>query len=127
MCTLGIDDYTKLKVYRTISLLSGIGKVVEIVVAELLVEKAERRELLVDGHYVSRKMRLAIDAVAIMVDRAHAAQREGHKAGVLLMDIKAAFPSVEIGRLIHTMGMNGMDGGLIQWTASFSQSELSKW
>jgi len=38
-----------------------------------------------------------------MVDRAHAAWRDGHIAGVLLMDIKAAFPSVAKGRLVNLM------------------------
>ena len=99
----GKDDYTKLKVYRSISLLSCLGKVVEKVVAELLAEEAERRGLLRDGQYGSRKRWSAIDSAAVMVDRAHPAWREGSIADVLLMDIKAAFPSVGRGRLIHTM------------------------
>jgi len=39
----GKDNYTKLKVYHSNSLLSCMGKVVEKVVAELLAEEAERR------------------------------------------------------------------------------------
>ena len=39
----GKDDYTQLKAYRSILLLSCMGKVVENVVAELLSEEAERR------------------------------------------------------------------------------------
>jgi hypothetical protein len=113
------DDYTKLKAYRSISLLSCMGKVVEKVVAELLAEEAERRGLLRDSQYGSRKRRSAIHTVGIMVDRAHAAWREGSIAGVLLMDIKAAFPSVARGRMIHTMRGMGMDGDLIRWMASF--------
>ena len=94
------------------------GKVVEKVVTALLAEEAERRRLLSNGHYGSRKRRSAIEAAAIIVDRVHAAWREGHIAGVPLMDIKAAFPSVRRGRLIHTMRGKRMDGDLIQWTAS---------
>jgi len=44
----GKDDYTKLKAYRSISLLSCMGKVLEIVAAEQLSEEAERRGLLSD-------------------------------------------------------------------------------
>jgi len=44
MSKQGKDDYTKLKAYRSISTLSGIGKVVEKVVPELITEEAERRE-----------------------------------------------------------------------------------
>jgi len=83
----GKDDYTKLKAFRSISLLSCMGKVVEKVVAELLSEEAERRGLLSDGQFASRKGRSAIDAAAIMVDRAHAAWTNGQITGVLLMDI----------------------------------------
>jgi len=54
-----------------------------------------------------------------MVDTAHAAWREGQIAGVHLMDIKAAFPSIGRGRLIDTMRGKGMDGDHIQWTVSF--------
>jgi hypothetical protein len=117
------DDYTKLKAYRSISLLSCMRMVIEKVVAELLVEEAERRGLLSDSHFGSRKRRSAIDAAANMVDRAHAVWTEGSVAWVILMDIKAAFPSVGRGRLVHTMKGKGIDGDLIRWTARF----LSDW
>jgi len=115
----GKDHYTQLKAYRSISLLRCMGKVVEKVVAELLSDEAERRGLLSDGQFGSRRGRSAIDAVAIMVDRSHAAWKGGHIAGVLLMDIKAAFPSVAKGRLVNLMKVRQMDGDLIQWTESF--------
>jgi len=115
----GKEDYTKLKAYRSISLHSCMGKVVEKVVAELLSEKAERRGLLSDGQFGSRKGWSAIDAAVIMVDRAHAAWTNGHITGVLLMDIQAAFPSVAKGRLVNLMKVMQMDRDLIRWTESF--------
>jgi len=87
----GKDNDTQLKAYRSISLLSCMGNVVENVVAELLSEEAKRRGLLSDGKFGSRSRRSAIDAVAILVGRAHAAWRDSHIASVLFMDIKAAF------------------------------------
>jgi len=116
------DDYTKLKAYRSKSLLSCMGKVVETVAAELLAEEAERRGLLSDGKFGSRKGQSAIDAAVIMVDRAHAAWTNGHITGVLLMDIKAAFPSVAKETLVNFMKVRQMDGDLVRWTGSF-QSE----
>jgi len=88
------------------------------VVTKLLGEQAERRGLLSDGQCGSRKRRSAIDEAANMVNRAHAAWGEGSLAGVLLMDIKAAFPGVRRGRLVHTMNGMGIQGGRIRWTAS---------
>jgi hypothetical protein len=87
----------KLKAYRSILLLSCRGKVVEKVAAELLSEEAERRGLLSDGQFRSRNGQSAIDAAAIMVDRVHTAWTNGHTTGMLLMDIKAAFPSLAKG------------------------------
>ena len=108
------DDYTKLKAYRSISLLSCMGQVVEIVAAELLSEEAEIRGLLCDGQFVSRKGRSAIDAAAIMVDRVHAVWTNGHITGVHIMDIEAAFPSVPKGRLVQLMKVRQMDGDLVR-------------
>jgi len=83
----GKEDCTKLKAYRSISLLSCMGKVVEKVVAELLSDEAERREQLIDRQFGSRKGRSAIHAAAIMVNRAHVAWTNGHITDVLPMDI----------------------------------------
>jgi len=54
-----------------------------------------------------------------MVDRAHAAWTNGHITGVLLMDIKAAFPSVAKGRIINLMKVWQIDRDHIRWTESF--------
>ena len=96
-----------------------MGKVVEKVVVELLAEEAQRRGLLNNSHYGSRKRLSAINAAAVMVVRAHAAWREGHIAPVLLMDIMAAFLSMGRGRLMTIMTGKEMDGDLVRWTASF--------
>ena len=69
--------------------------------------------LLSDGKFGSRKGQLAMDAVAIMVDRARAAWPYSYITGVLLMDIKAAFPSMAKGRLVNVMKVRQMDGDLI--------------
>jgi len=115
----GKDDNTKLKAYWSILLFSCMGKVLEKVAVQLLSEEAERRGLLSDGQFGSRKGLSAINAAAIMVDRAHAAWTNRHITGVLLMDIKAAFPSVTKGRLVNLMEVRQMDGDLIRWTESF--------
>jgi hypothetical protein len=64
----GKDDYTKFKVYHMTSLLSCMGNVVEMIVAELLSEEAERKGLLSDEQFGNREGRSGIDTAAIMVD-----------------------------------------------------------
>jgi len=80
MCDIGVvirkpgkDNKTMVTAYRSMSLLSPIGKVVEKVLTELLSEKANGRGLLSGGQLGSREGRSAIDAVAIMVNGANAA------------------------------------------------------
>jgi len=113
ICKPAKEDYTKLKLYRTISLLNSMGKVVEKVVAELLSNQGKRRALLSDGQFGSRKKKSAIDAAGIIVDRAHAAWNAENSTGVLLMDINAGFPSVARGRLIHVMKARKINGDII--------------
>jgi len=88
--------------------------VVEKVAAELLSEEVERRGLLSDGRFRTRKGRLGIDAAAIMVKRAHAAWTQGHITGVLLMDIKAAFSRVANGRLVNLLKVRQIDRDIIR-------------
>jgi hypothetical protein len=116
---LGKDNSTKLKAYRSISLLSYMGKVIEKIAAELLSDEAERRGRLSDRQFWIRKGRSAMDATAIMVERAHAAWTNGHIPGMLLMDIKAAFPRVAKGRLVNLMKVRRMEGDLVRRTKSF--------
>jgi hypothetical protein len=49
-----------------------------------------------------------------MVDRVHPIFKEDNITGVLLMDIKAAFTSVESARPINAMKAKKIDGDLIR-------------
>ena len=80
---------------------------------ELLSEEAGRRGILSDGQFGSREGRLGIDVAANMLDRAYAAWTNGHITGVLLRDIKAAFPSVAKGRLVNLMKISQTEGDVI--------------
>jgi hypothetical protein len=79
----------------------------------MLSEDSERTEQLSDSQFGSRKRWSAIDASAIMVDRAHAAWTEGNVTMVLAMDIEAAFPRVARGRLVRAMKCKRIDGDVI--------------
>jgi hypothetical protein len=48
--------------------------------------------------------------VVFLVDRIYVPWRERHIASILLMHIKAAFPSIGRGTDIHTMGAQRLDG-----------------
>jgi hypothetical protein len=94
----GKDAYTKLNAYPSILLISCMGKVIEKGVMELLSGASERRGLLINEQFVSRK-----GQSAIMVDRAQAVWTHRNISGMLLLDIQAGFKSVAKGRLVNRM------------------------
>ena len=66
-----------------------------------------------------RRIRSAIAAAAITVDRANSVWNQHNITGDLVMDIKAAFPRVSGKRPIDAMNANRTDGDLIRCTKSF--------
>lgn len=108
------DDNIERKGYLSISLLRCIENVVETSAIELLSEEGKTRWQLIDGQFGSRNGLSAIDAAAIIVDSAHAALKAGHIVGVLLMDIKAVFSTMPIGRVINIKTGRNMDGDGVQ-------------
>jgi hypothetical protein len=103
-------------VYHTISFLSCLEKVVENVVAEMSSEHAEKNGQLNDAQFGSSKRQSVIDAAAIMINRAHNAWLHGNIVRVLLIYIKAAFPSMANRRLVNAMKDKCMYGDLIRYT-----------
>jgi hypothetical protein len=103
-----------------------MGKVVETMVGEPLNATAERRGLLSGGKYGGRQRQWEIDTTALTVYKVHTPWTNHQIAGILLMDIKGGIPSVGRGRPHHTIGGNGMDGDLIQWTASVPMDSMVK-
>jgi len=108
--TLRKDDYRQLKAYHSIWLLRCMGKLDEKVVAELLSDEGKRGGIMSNRQLGGRRGRSAIDAAAIMVDRAHSSWRNGHITSVHPMDIKAAFLRVAKERLVDLMKVRQMDG-----------------
>ena len=124
ICTLGKDDYMQLKAYCPISLLSSLGKVLEKVVTEVLLDHGDRRGLLSEGQSRSRRGQSSMNTVGILVDTSPAARKNGHVTGVLLTNIIAAFPCIANGRLVNIMKDREMDGDLKQWTESFLSERM---
>jgi hypothetical protein len=94
-------------------------KVIEKVVAQLLSDETDRRSLLSNGQFDSRKKLTVIDTAAIMLDSTQSALNQDNITGVLLMHINTAFPRVARLRLFDAVKGNQLDGDLIKWTESF--------
>jgi len=96
-----------------------MGKVVDKVGVELLSEEAEWRGLLSDAQFGHRMVLSAIVAAAFKADRAHAAWTDRDMTVLLQLNIVAAFPSVEKGRLRNEIKAMHVDGDLIRWMERF--------
>jgi hypothetical protein len=60
-----------------------------------------------------------VDAVAVLMNRTEQAWKKKKVAGVLLMDVKAAFNNVSRGLLVKRMPELEIEADLIRWTDSF--------
>jgi hypothetical protein len=65
----GKPDYSQVQSYRVIALLDVMGKLVERTAAHLLNDHLERGGHLHEGQYGCRKRRVAVDAVAVLMNR----------------------------------------------------------
>jgi len=110
---LGNDNYTLMKAYFSILQLSCIGNRVKKVVPDLQSDEAESGRLFSNKQISSRSGQSAIDAAAVIVDRAYAAWITGQISGVLIMDFTAAFPSIATGRLVILKKVRQRDGDFI--------------
>lgn len=86
----GKRDLTLVESYRVISLLSCLGKVVEKVVAELLLQYCEIFSKLHSGQMGARKQRCAIDAVACLIHKVQESWAEKKLVAALFMDGQVA-------------------------------------
>lgn len=71
-----------------------MGKIVEKVVAEQLLQYSEGYSKLYPGRMGGRKERSAIDAVATLVNPVQESWQEKKLAAALFMDVKGAFDHV---------------------------------
>jgi hypothetical protein len=115
----GKVDYSKVKSYRVICLLSCIGKCLERIIEDGISAQLEANGGLQWGQFGRRKQRSGVDAVAYVMNRTHIAWNNGQIAGLLLMDVKGTFDHVNHRRLFTTMVAKKLDGDLIEWTEDF--------
>ena len=101
-------DYTAVKAYRVISLLNGIGKVVEMMAADAIANHCETMGVLHPGQMGIHKQQSAIDAVACLIQNTHEFWKLQQLVGALFLDVKGAFDHVNRSRLVNRL--IGLDG-----------------
>jgi hypothetical protein len=111
----GKADYTILKAYRPTCLLRTLGKPISMAVAEYLTYIIEKHKLLLDHHFGGRPGRSTTDAIHVLVKYIQDAWRTGQVVAALFLDIKGAYPSVDVRLLVHKMRMLGIPAEIVEW------------
>jgi hypothetical protein len=115
----GKADYTRPKSYRPISLLSTLGKILELVVARRLSYWAETHGLLPNNQFGARPRRSCEQALVILVDRIRAAWRKQRVLSLVSFDVKGAYNGVPHQVLTARLKAKGIPTQVVEWVASF--------
>lgn len=100
-------DYADPTAYRSIALLSCLGKVVEAVIARRFKSQAESRDILPSGHYGGRPQFSTEDALTHLKTWTKDKWSKGEYVGALFVDVKAAFHIFNPSRLVNTLLQQG--------------------
>ncbi|TFY73649.1 hypothetical protein EWM64_g10363 [Hericium alpestre] len=111
----GKPDYTKPGAWQPIALLNTIGKILSSVVADDLMSMAEHLDLLPPTHFGCRVGCSTTDVLHYITNYASDAMKKGKFACGLFLDIKGAFPSMNVDQLTHDMRCRGIPKQLTEW------------
>ena len=110
-------DYTATKAYRPIALLDTMAKVLSLCVADNITFIAENHGMLPSTHFGGRPGRTTVDSLHQLMKFTHDvwAHKTEKYVSILFLDIKAAFPSVVVEKLLHNMRMKFIPVEYMEW------------
>ncbi len=111
----GKSNYEDPNAYRPIILSNGWGRGFHATLNQDLIAWCEHLGILPDRHFGGRPGRCTTDSVHLMVASIKDAWRKGDVVTVLFLDVKGAFPSVDVDMLIHEMLMMGIPVQYTDW------------
>ncbi|KAF5318094.1 hypothetical protein D9619_012016 [Psilocybe cf. subviscida] len=111
----GRADYALPGAWRPIVLSHGFAKLLNSCQTEDVVAMCEAKGLLPANHFGGRPGCTTTDSLHLLAKTIKDAWRSRKVASVLYLDVKGAFPSVSIDRLIHDMRMIGVPVEITNW------------
>ena len=113
-------DSSSMKNYRPISNLSFIGKLAERVVLKQLTEHLDAKNLNISYQSGYKKHPSTETLLVRIVNDTLVASDEGSVTIVMLLDLSAAFDTVDHQKLLHILKQEiGIDGIVLKWFTSF--------
>ena len=111
----GKTDYTTPSAWQPIVLSDGMARLLNSCHTSDMVSMCETHKILPPNHYGTRPGRTTTDSIHMLTKTVKDAWRKGQVASALLLDVKSAFPSVDINRLIHNMRKRGIPMEYMTW------------
>ena len=112
-------DYTKATNYRPISLLSSLGKALELVIAERIAYIAESQGRLPHNHFSGRKQRSAVHAITYLQEQIYNAWRGNKTLSLVSFDVKGAYNNVAKTPELQRLRERGIPEVLVRWIDDF--------
>lgn len=112
----GRPDYSLPKAYRPITLLDTMAKILSSCVADELIYITEQHNLLAATHFGGRPGRATTDSLHLLtkfITDAWASKEAF--VSLLFLDVKAAFPSVVVAKLLHNLRAKGIPQEYVNW------------
>jgi len=111
----GKPDYTVPGAYRPIALIRTISKILSSCIADELMQLSEKHRLLPANHFGCRAGHSTSDSLHYITKIAKDAMSKGKVVSALFLNIKGAFPSVNLERLVHDMRKRGIPVEYTDW------------
>jgi len=111
----GKPDYTSPSAWRPIVLSDGMARLLNSCQMEDIVTMCEKYDILPANHFGARPGHTTTDSIHMLTKTVKDAWRKGQVVSTLFLDVKEAFPSVDINRLIHNMKKRGIPEEYTEW------------
>jgi hypothetical protein len=80
-----------------------------------IVTMCKQHNIILANHFGARPGRTTTDSIHLLTKTVKDAWRKGLVASALFLDVKGAFPSIDIDRLIHNMRKRGIPEEYTSW------------
>ncbi|KAF5392001.1 hypothetical protein D9757_003364 [Collybiopsis confluens] len=111
----GKPDYQKVGAWRPVVLSNGHGRLNNGAMVAEVIRGVELLGLLPPKQFGARPGRATTDSIHLMTDRIKDLWKQGYIVSALYMDVKGAFPSVDLDMLYHELRMVGVPIEIVDW------------